>query len=141
MTDSLSKQDRSDRMRCITSKNTRPEMIVRKTVHAMGYRYRLHQRNLPGSPDLVFPSRRKVIFIHGCFWHRHGDPLCKLSRLPKTRLDFWLPKLEANAQRDTLALANLDILGWSALVLWECELKDRASLQSRIGRFLDDAIN
>lgn len=141
MADSLSKEARSERMRRIADKNTRPELIVRKLVHAMGYRYRLHRRSLPGTPDLVFASRRKVIFVHGCFWHRHADPACKLARLPKSRLDFWLPKLEANARRDQVAQTKLDQLGWSSLTIWECALKDRSLLKSRIRCFLDDAFN
>lgn len=141
MGDSLSKQARSERMRRIASKNTGPELLVRKLVHSMGYRYRLHRRDLPGSPDMVFSSRRKVIFVHGCFWHRHRDPACKLARLPKTRLDFWLPKFEANTRRDALAQSDLAERGWSSLVLWECELRDRTLLESRIRSFLDDTID
>lgn len=91
---------RSAQMRRIRSKDTKPELLVRRLVHAMGYRYRLHRRDLSGSPDLVFPSRRKVILVHGCFWHRHSEPSCSLTRTPKSRLDFWLPKFEANRQRD-----------------------------------------
>lgn len=92
-------------------------------LRALGYRYRLHGRGLPGRPDFVFASRRRVIFVHGCFWHRHPDPACPLARLPKTRLDFWLPKLEGNRERDERKLMELEAMGWKALVLWECELR------------------
>jgi DNA mismatch endonuclease (patch repair protein) len=112
-------------------------MAVRRLVHRLGYRYRLHRRDLPGSPDLVFPRRRKVIFVHGCFWHRHPDPDCKLARMPKSRLEFWGPKLEANAERDKRALEALRALGWEALTLWECELKSNRDLEERIIRFLE----
>src|SRR5271154_74604 len=94
--DTLTREERSLRMSLIRSSNTKPEMLVRRLVHSLGYRYRLHVRSLPGSPDLVFASRRKVIFVHGCFWHRHGDSLCKLARLPKSRLDFWGGEMENN---------------------------------------------
>src|SRR5687768_17294491 len=100
MVDTLSKSARSERMSRIGAKDTKPEMAVRRLVHSLGYRYRLHRRSLPGNPDLVFPARRKAIFVHGCFWHRHPDSSCKLARLPKSRGDFWIPKLEANAERD-----------------------------------------
>src|SRR5690554_1365672 len=99
MADTLTKAQRSNRMSLIKGKHTAVERTVRSLVHGMGYRFRLHGK-LPGKPDLVFPGRRKVIFVHGCFWHRHDDPACKLARLPKTRLDFWGPKLRANAERD-----------------------------------------
>ncbi len=117
-------------------RDTKPEMIVRRLVHRMGYRFRLHRRDLPGCPDLTFPSRRKVIFVHGCFWHRHPDEGCKLARMPKSRLDFWGPKLETNRKRDEESLARLTGLGWDALVVWECQLRDVGSLEARIGEFL-----
>jgi DNA mismatch endonuclease, patch repair protein len=102
----------------------------------MGYRYRLHRRDLPGLPDLVFPSRRKVILVHGCFWHRHLDPDCKLARLPKSKLDFWGPKLETNRERDERNIVLLGELGWDVLIIWECQTKNREKLQARIGEFL-----
>lgn len=139
--DTLTKAERSARMSRIAGKDTRPEMVVRRLVHAMGYRYRLHRRDLPGKPDLVFPARRKVIFVHGCFWHRHADSACKLARLPKSRLDFWLPKLEGNAARDAIKEQKLRELGWDILIIWECELKEPASLKSRIETFFDDEIH
>lgn len=97
--DTLSPADRSARMSKVRGKDTKPELIARRMLHAMGYRYRLQAKDLPGRPDIVFRRRRKVIFVHGCFWHRHPDPECKLARLPKSRLDFWLPKLERNRER------------------------------------------
>ncbi len=141
MTDTLTKKERSHRMSLVRGKDTKPEMKVRRLVHGMGYRYRLHRRDLPGTPDLVFPSRKKVLYVHGCYWHRHLDPACKLARLPKSRLEFWLPKLEANAARDRLNQEKLQTMGWRFLVVWECELKDEASLSSRIRSFLNDEVN
>lgn len=120
----------------VRGRDTKPEMLVRRLTHGMGYRYRLHRRGLPGSPDLVFPSRMKVIFVHGCFWHRHLDPGCKLARLPKSKLDFWGPKLETNRERDERNLVPLAELGWDVLVIWECQTKNREELQTRIGEFL-----
>ncbi|WP_244746170.1 very short patch repair endonuclease [Paraburkholderia terricola] len=133
--DTLTPAERSERMALVRAKDTKPELLVRRLVHGMGYRYRLHRRDLPGTPDLVFPGRGKVIFIHGCFWHRHAR--CALARLPKSRGDFWLPKLTANAERDVRNLRALRRLGWSVLTIWECQLGDTAKLASRIRRFLD----
>lgn len=141
MTDTLTTSARSERMSLIKGKDTGPELVVRRMVHQMGYRYRLHQKHLPGRPDLVFSSRRKLIFVHGCFWHRHYDSACKLARLPKSREEFWMPKLEANAQRDRKNQDELRALNWKFLVIWECELKGHASLKSKIESFLHDEIN
>lgn len=141
MTDTLDKTARSKRMSLIRGKDTGPEMTVRKLVHAMGYRYRLHRKNLPGSPDLVFARRRKVIFVHGCFWHRHHDSSCKLARLPKSRHEFWIPKLEGNAERDKKSQQLLRDLDWDVLVIWECELKDHAFIKSKIESFFQNEIN
>jgi len=124
-------------MACIRAKHSKPEHIVRSLLHRLGYRFRLHRRDLPGSPDLVFSGRRKIIFVHGCFWHRHPDPACKLARLPKSRLDFWLPKLEANRERDVRNESALAEAGWRSMVVWECELRDREQLQNRLQAFLD----
>jgi DNA mismatch endonuclease (patch repair protein) len=121
----------------VRSKNMRPELAVRKLVFALGYRYRLHARDLPGCPDLVFRPRRKVIFVHGCFWHRHPSPSCPLARMPKSRLDFWLPKLEGNRDRDEKINKALRRDGWKVLTIWECELKNAGRLETRIRRFLD----
>lgn len=134
--DSLSKAERSERMGRVRGRDTKPEMLVRRLVHRMGFRYRLHDRNLPGSPDLVFKSRRKAIFVHGCFWHRHPDPTCKLTRMPKSQLDFWKPKLEGNRQRDLRHQSELDAIGWKYLVVWECELRHKEQLENRLLTFL-----
>ena len=141
MTDTLTKAERSHRMSLVRGKDTKPEMKVRRLVHGMGYRYRLHRRDLPGTPDLVFPSRKKVLYVHGCYWHRHPDPACKLARLPKSRLEFWLPKLEANAARDRINQEKLKKMGWDFMVIWECELKNETSLSDRIRSFLNDEVN
>ena len=102
----------------------------------MGYRYRLHRKDLPGKPDLVFPGRRKIIFVHGCFWHQHADPSCKVARRPKSNLGYWLPKLERNAVRDIENRERLSELGWDVLVIWECEVKSGDGLAQRIQEFL-----
>jgi DNA mismatch endonuclease (patch repair protein) len=138
MTDNLTRAQRSERMSRIKGRDTKPEMIVRRLVHGLGYRYRLHVGQLPGRPDLVFRSRRRVIFVHGCFWHRHTDPACRLARLPKSRLDFWKPKLEANASRDATNQTRLGVLGWRVLVVWECETADQDALRSRIESFIGE---
>lgn len=138
MVDTLTKEQRSERMRRVHSRDTGTELAVRRVVHGLGYRYRLHGKDLPGKPDLVFRNRRKVIFVHGCFWHRHD---CHLGRLPKSRLDFWLPKLEANRARDADTTALLESLGWNVLTVWECELRDKNALAIRISGFLDEESN
>ncbi|MFZ5761283.1 MAG: very short patch repair endonuclease [Thermodesulfobacteriota bacterium] len=135
--DPLSPEERSKRMSLVRAKDTKPEMRVRKLVHSMGYRYRLHARNLPGCPDLVFRKRRKVIFIHGCFWHQHD---CAMgNRMPKSRIEFWREKLLGNKRRDAQNRQQLKAEGWSVLVIWECQTAttkmDR--LRSQIARFLD----
>lgn len=135
MVDSLSPKERSEIMARVRSKDTRPEMRVRKLAFALGYRYRLHDRKLAGCPDLVFGPQRKVIFVHGCFWHRHAR--CALARLPKSRLDFWVPKLEGNKLRDQRNKRALARRGWKVLTIWECQLGDLSQLSARIGRFLD----
>lgn len=137
MADSVDKQTRSRIMSRVRNKNTRPEMAVRRIVFSAGYRYRLHGRKLPGRPDLVFAGRHKVIFVHGCFWHRHKG--CSLARLPKSRHDFWIPKLESNRERDERNRAALVADGWDVLVVWECELKEKEALASRISAFLGPA--
>jgi len=114
-----------------------PEIIVRKIVHRMGYRFRLHRKDLPGKPDLVFPNRRAIIFVHGCFWHHHPDPHCKDARLPKSNQDYWIPKLQCNRARDTENETALQAQGWRVLVIWECQIKDGATLEQRLRSFLD----
>lgn len=133
--DTLTSLERSARMKLIKAKNTKPEMIVRKLIFGLGYRYRLHRIDLPGCPDLIFSSRRKIIFVHGCFWHRHAG--CALARLPKSKLDFWLPKLSSNAARDVKNIAALQRMGWEVMIIWECELRDTAALLDKIRGFLD----
>ncbi len=138
--DTLSPAERSERMGRVRNKDTKPEMLVRRLVHSMGYRYRLHSGKLPGRPDMVFVGRRKVIFVHGCFWHRHAEvtgEACPLTRTPKSRLDFWEAKFEGNKERDRRNLANLREDGWDPLVVWECQTKDVERLASRVGRFLN----
>ncbi|WP_230874856.1 very short patch repair endonuclease [Methylomonas sp. LL1] len=119
----------------VRNKDSIPEMKLRRLVHGLGYRYRLHVGKLPGKPDLVFPGRRSVIFMHGCFWHRH--PGCKLARLPKSKLDFWVEKLEGNKQRDITHQKQLWELGWRVLVIWECEMDDLETVSLRVKEFLD----
>lgn len=125
--------DRSENMRAIRNKDTLPELTVRSLVHRLGYRFRLHCPDLPGKPDLVFPARRKVIFVHGCFWHSHK---CKTGLIPKSNREFWLPKLQRNTARDSKIIEALEQQGWSALVIWQCELKDARSVSLRVKRFL-----
>jgi DNA mismatch endonuclease (patch repair protein) len=133
--DTISVQRRSANMRAIRSKNTGPEMIVRRLVFAMGYRYRLHRKDLPGKPDLVFASHRKVLFLHGCFWHGHD---CKRgSRIPKTNIEYWEKKLARNKDRDAENGAALQAQGWSVLVIWECQTKDEPALRILLKSFLE----
>src|SRR5690606_24950543 len=111
----------------IRGRDTSPEVVVRRLLTSLGYRYRIHVHALPGRPDIVFSRRRKVIFVHGCFWHRHADSRCRLARLPKSRLEFWVPKLEANKARDSRTIARLRRSGWRVLVVWECQLRNKES--------------
>lgn len=137
MVDNLSPEYRSENMRRIKSKGMKPEMLVRRLVHGMGYRYRLHSPHLPGKPDLVFVSRHKVIFVHGCFWHLHGDPNCPDRRgEPRSNVDYWKPKLARNKQRDAANIAALEAAGWDVLVIWECETRDSGKLAASISSFL-----
>jgi DNA mismatch endonuclease, patch repair protein len=122
-------------MSLVRSKNSRPELKVRKAVFALGYRFRLHDRTLAGCPDLVFKKARRVIFVHGCFWHRHGR--CSLARVPKSRVNFWLAKLESNRLRDVTNQRRLKAAGWKVLTIWECQLKSAALVNYRLRRFLD----
>ena len=138
MVDTLTKAERSERMSRVRGKDTKPELIVRRMVHRMGYRYRLHLRELPGTPDLVLQSRKKAIFVHGCFWHRHPDQACKLARLPKSRLDFWKPKLEGNRHRDRESQAKLRNMGWDVLVVWECQTADTDHIRNTLLSFLKE---
>lgn len=121
-------------MRAIRSTDMKPEMLVRRLAYSLGYRYRLHRKDLPGKPDLVFGPRRRVIFVHGCFWHQHAG--CIDGKMPKSNLGYWQTKLDRNVARDAEHLASLKALGWKSLVLWECETKDPRRLASKIRRFL-----
>lgn len=118
----------------VGSKNTKPELTVRKIVHALGYRYRLHRKDLPGSPDLVFPRFKKVIFVHGCYWHRHD---CDKATNPKTNAEFWEHKFQQNIQRDKKNLADLSKKGWKTMVIWQCETREADELIERITKFLE----
>jgi DNA mismatch endonuclease (patch repair protein) len=124
----------SERMRRIRKADTKPEMVVRRIAHSLGFRYRLHRRDLPGTPDLVFPTLRKIIFVHGCFWHQHE---CRLgAKQPSANPNYWLPKLARNAERDRQNRTSLVALGWDVLVIWECETRSPACLPALIERFL-----
>jgi DNA mismatch endonuclease (patch repair protein) len=136
--DTLTRMERSERMSRVRNRDTKPEMVVRRLLHRLGFRYRLHDKLLPGAPDLVFKSRRKVIFIHGCFWHRHSDPRCKLARMPKSKLEFWEPKLEGNRRRDLKNQSELEAMGWQYLIVWECELGHREQLENKLLEFLTE---
>jgi len=136
--DTLTPAERSARMAKVRGRHSKPEMLVRRLVHAMGFRYRLHDRRLPGSPDLVFSKLRKVIFVHGCFWHRHPDPDCGLARMPKSRLDFWAPKLQGNRERDLRRQSELEALGWQSMVVWECRLRHKEQLENELRAFLTE---
>jgi DNA mismatch endonuclease (patch repair protein) len=131
--DVLTKAERSKQMSLVRSKDTKPELLVRRLVHRLGFRYSLHKGDLPGKPDLVFPSRKRIIFVHGCFWHAHD---CRLGRMPKSRLRYWTPKIERNSIRDALTLRRLRGMRWRCLVLWECQLRDLDALSARVERFL-----
>jgi DNA mismatch endonuclease (patch repair protein) len=126
---------RSSLMAKVKSKNTKPELAVRSAAHRLGYRFRLHKKDLPGTPDIVFSQKRKVIFVHGCFWHRH--PGCRKASTPKTRAAFWNEKFEANIARDQRNVTALEADGWQVLTLWECEVRDENILRSKLKMFLD----
>jgi len=128
-------EQRSRTMRAVKSADTRPELLVRRAAFALGYRYRLHKKELPGTPDLVFARRRAVIFVNGCFWHAHDCP--RGARTPKKNREYWQKKIARNAARDISVRAELKALGWRSLTLWECELKDAARLDQRLRKFLD----
>jgi DNA mismatch endonuclease (patch repair protein) len=131
--DRISSKLRSENMRRITGKNTSPELIVRRLLFQHGFRYRLHRADLPGKPDIVFVARRKVIFVHGCFWHAHT---CRVAHQPRTNEEYWSPKLQRNQERDAQHLGSLKAEGWDVLTIWECELKNVASVKHRLIRFM-----
>jgi len=124
----------TERMQRIRKTDTKPELIVRRMLHSMGYRYSLHDKRLPGQPDIVLPRHRKVIFVHGCFWHRHDCPNGR--KLPRSKPDYWAPKLERNRVRDVRHIAELRELGWDLLVVWECNLRDTARLKETLSAFV-----
>ena len=133
--DVVTAEERSALMSRIRGRDTKPELIVRRLAHALGYRFRLHRRDLPGAPDLVFPGRRKVVFIHGCFWHQH--PGCRYAYKPKSNTEFWQKKFGANMERDARVLLELRERGWSSLVIWECETSDLEALKVRLESHLE----
>lgn len=127
-------------MRRIRSKGMKPEIAVRQLVHSLGYRYRLHAKELPGRPDLVFRPRKKVIFVHGCFWHQHPSTWCKIVRKPKSNTGYWLTKLETNVARDAQNIKALRSDGWKVLILWECQVANREKITQIIHKFLGKAV-
>ena len=126
---------RSALMSRVRQKDTTPEIIVRKLLHALGYRFRLHRNDLPGRPDIVLPPRKSVVFVHGCFWHHH--PNCRKATIPKTRTDFWIEKFEKNKERDRRKISELKKLGWRVLVIWECETTQPRKTEKRLSTFLE----
>jgi DNA mismatch endonuclease (patch repair protein) len=137
LVDRLSPERRSWNMRRIKGRDTTPELQVRRLLHALGYRYHLHRADLPGTPDIVFPGRRKVVLLHGCYWHRH--PGCKFAYTPKSRITFWKRKFAQNIARDVKNLIELETQGWTPLVVWECETRDRSLLEMKLVRFLGNS--
>lgn len=127
--------ERSEVMRRVKGKDTTPEKTIRSLLHRLGYRFRLHRSDLPGKPDIVFPSRRSAIFVHGCFWHGHD--CARGARMPKTNADYWLQKISRNRARDEKHLAELEKLGWRTLVVWECEMKEMEVVEARLRAFLE----
>lgn len=133
--DHLSPELRTRHMRGIRRQHTKPELVVRRLAHAMGFRFRLHRKDLPGSPDLVFPRYRKAIFVHGCFWHGHEG--CRYGTVPKTRTEWWLAKLANNRSRDARAVERLSDLAWTSMTIWECETRRPEGLSERIAAFIE----
>lgn len=133
MVDNRTQESRSRLMSRIGSKHTMPELVVRSHLHRLGYRFRLHRKELPGRPDIVFIGRKKAIFVHGCFWHGHG---CRIGKLPKSNLEFWMPKIERNRARDSEKRSELEQVGWAVEEVWQCEIKDIQTLESRLRSFL-----
>jgi DNA mismatch endonuclease (patch repair protein) len=127
-------QSRAHILRAVRKKDTKPELAVRKLLHALGFRFRLHSRELPGSPDIVLPRYKAVIFVHGCFWHQHAR--CRHANVPQSRPEYWVPKLARNVQRDKTSQIALKTAGWRILVLWECELRDKGLLREQLLQFL-----
>ncbi|WP_085316690.1 very short patch repair endonuclease [Derxia lacustris] len=136
MTDHVPPVVRSAIMAAVHPQNSGPELAVRKRLHALGYRYRLHAAKLPGRPDIVFPGRKKVVFVHGCFWHRHEN--CRFATMPKTRTQFWRDKFARNLARDERDIADLEAAGWKCHIVWQCELKDIERAIGDVVRFLEE---
>jgi DNA mismatch endonuclease, patch repair protein len=135
--DTFSPEERSEIMRRVRGKDTSPELAVRSLVHRLGFRYRLHAADLPGSPDLVFPARRCVVFVHGCYWHRHT---CPAATMPASHADYWQRKFDRNQARDRRAVALLRRQGWRVAVVWECQVRHPERLAARLRRFLDPCV-
>lgn len=135
--DKLSAERRSANMRQIRAENTVPEVLLRRLLHRAGYRFRLHKVELPGKPDLAFPSRKAVIFVHGCFWHQHHT--CMDGHIPESRRDYWVPKLNRNIERDKQVIRKLKAIGWRVLVVWECELKSPEKVLRKAEKFLQSS--
>lgn len=133
--DVFSREKRSQIMSRVSGKNTKPELIVRSMLHSMGYRFRLHRSDLPGKPDITLPKHKKIIFVHGCFWHGHKN--CPRAKRPATNKKFWYEKLTKNIERDVLNIKNIKELGWDVLVIWTCEVKDMKQLKNRLCAFLE----
>jgi len=133
--DTLSTEQRSERMRRVKSRDTKPELELRRLIWGLGYRYRKNCRSVPGNPDVAFLGRKQAIFLHGCFWHRHDCPLG--NRLPRSRTEFWIEKFENNIRRDAIVAGELEAVGWRSLVIWECELSSPLLVASRVKGFLD----
>ncbi|MBI9016301.1 MAG: DNA mismatch endonuclease Vsr [Phycisphaerae bacterium] len=134
MTDTISKEKRSWNMSRIKNKDTKPELIVRSILHCMGYRFRLHRKDLPGKPDIVLPKYKTAIFVNGCFWHRHKN--CKFAYMPKTRKEFWQKKFNDTVKRDKTKKAELKKLGWKIIIIWECEIVKRNMIKSLLKKEL-----
>ena len=132
MTDFLNKVERSERMSLIRAKDTRPELVLRRALHAKGFRYRLHASDLPGKPDIVLPKFGSVIFVHGCFWHGHRN--CRIANSPKTNSEFWQKKFTTNARRDRRSQRRLKLMGWKVIVVWECEVRSKDKLDRTVKR-------
>jgi DNA mismatch endonuclease, patch repair protein len=136
MADVFSPEKRSAIMSRVTGRNTKPEIVVRKIVHSLGFRFRLHRKDLPGKPDLVLPRHRKIIFVNGCFWHGHSK--CRRSKLPSSNIEFWRAKIARNKSRDLEVTRSLREIGWEILVVWQCEIVQRDHLLSKLHSFLDN---
>lgn len=136
MVDNISKKERSRVMSLVKQKDTGPEIAVRSFLHRRGFRYRLHDKRLPGKPDMVFPKYKCVLFIHGCFWHGHHDPNCKLARTPKSNIKFWKEKVVSNQKRDERNISKLKKMGWRVLLVWECQIRETRVLETLVQKII-----